>query len=44
MQKGNHRWVSHFRSIFHNSGNKPLPKNTKLAGVIDTTFIVLCAE
>ena len=31
----NHRWVSHFRSIFHDPGNQPLPKNTKLAGELD---------
>ena len=32
----NHRWVSHFRSIFQESGNNnPFPKNTKEKGVLD---------
>ena len=33
----NHRWVSHFRSIFQDpkKNNKPLPKNTKATGELD---------
>ena len=29
------RWVSHFRSIFHNPGGQPLPKNTRISGELD---------
>ena len=32
----NHRWVSHFKSIFQDpKNNKPLPKNTKTIGELD---------
>ena len=31
-----HRWVSHFRSVFQDPGNnKPFPKNTKVSGDLD---------